>query len=81
VQQCAVVGKPDKQGGEAPVAFVQLKPGAQATLDDILNHTNGQIAHYKKVRDVIFLDQIPTNVAGKVLKRVLKKTFTQAAGA
>lgn len=81
VQQCAVVGKPDPQGGEAPVAFVQLKPGMQATYDDILNHTNGQIAHYKKVRDVIFLDQIPTNVAGKVLKRVLKKTFIQEAGA
>lgn len=81
VQQCAVVGKPDPQGGEAPVAFVQLKPGMQASNDDILNHTNGQIAHYKKLRDVIFLDQIPTNVAGKVLKRILKKTFTQQAGA
>jgi len=73
VQQCAVVGKPDIEVGEAPVAFVELRQGMKATKEEILEHTNSQIAHYKKVRDVIFVDSIPVSPAGKVLKRELKR--------
>lgn len=76
VQQCAVVGKPDPKGGEAPVAFVELVKGEQATKEEILEHTNSKIAHYKKVRDVIFLDQIPVSAAGKVLKKELRESLT-----
>jgi len=75
VQQCAVVGKPDPDTGEKPVVFVQLKEGAEATADEILEHTNSQIAHYKKVREVIFMDAIPVSGAGKVLKKELRKQF------
>ncbi len=73
VQQCAVLGKPDLEAGEFPVAFVELKRGGQATREDILDHTNSQIAHYKKIRDVIFIDAIPVSIAGKVLKKELRK--------
>lgn len=76
VQQCAVVGKPDLETGEFPVAFVELKRGAQATRQEILDHTNSQIAHYKKIRDVTFIDAIPVSAAGKVLKKELKKLLT-----
>jgi long-chain acyl-CoA synthetase len=76
VQQCAVLGKPDLETGEFPVAFVELKHGAQATRDEILDHTNSQIAHYKKLRDVMFVDAIPVSVAGKVLKKELRKLLT-----
>jgi len=75
VQQCAVVGKPDPQGGEAPVAFIELKAGARATADEIMEHANPQIAHYKKIREVIFVDAIPVSGAGKVLKTELRKHF------
>ncbi len=76
VQQCSVLGKPDLETGEFPVAFVELKRGAQVTRQEILDHTNSQIAHYKKIRDVIFIDAIPVSAAGKVLKRELRNLLT-----
>jgi len=73
VEQCAVIGRPDINVGEAPVAFVQLRQGAEATAEDLINHTNSQVAAYKKIREVIFLDAIPVSPAGKVLKRELRE--------
>ena len=75
VQQCAVVGKPDLDTGEYPVAFVELKEGegAQASREEIMEHTNSQIGHYKKIRDVIFMETIPVSGAGKVLKKELRE--------
>jgi len=72
VQQCAVVGKPEVEVGEAPVAFVELRKGEKATREEIMEHTNSKIAHYKKLRDVIFVDSIPVSAAGKVLKKELR---------
>jgi long-chain acyl-CoA synthetase len=73
VEQCAVIGKPDLDVGEAPVAFVQLKQGADASAADLMNHANSQVAAYKKIREVKFLDAIPVSPAGKVLKRELRE--------
>ncbi len=73
VEQCAVVGRPDLDVGEAPVAFVQLRQGAEATAEEIMQHTNPQVAAYKKIREVRFLDAIPVSPAGKLLKRVLRE--------
>jgi long-chain acyl-CoA synthetase len=78
VQQCAVVGKPDPDTGEYPVAFVQLKDGVEASEEDIMKHTNGQIAHYKKIRKVIITASIPVSAAGKVLKKELRKELERA---
>ncbi|MEW6266310.1 MAG: long-chain fatty acid--CoA ligase [Thermodesulfobacteriota bacterium] len=72
VQQCAVVGKPDLASGEYPVAFVELKKGVQVTREQILDHVNSQVAHYKKIREVFFLDAIPVSAAGKVLRKELR---------
>jgi long-chain acyl-CoA synthetase len=76
VQQCAVLGKPDVDTGEFPVAFVELKKGARATREEIIEHTNSRIAHYKKIRDVIFMEAIPVSVAGKVLKKELRERLS-----
>jgi len=73
VRQCAVVGQPDEASGEVPVAFVELKEGARAGEQEILDHTNSQIAHYKKVHQVIFVDAMPVSGPGKVLKAELRK--------
>lgn len=73
VEQCAVIGKPDMDVGEAPVAFVQLKQGVEATAEDLMEHINSQVAAYKKIREVKFLDAIPVSPAGKVLKRELRE--------
>lgn len=77
VQQCAVVGKPDPPGGEIPVAFVELKPGAEATEEALMEHVNSQVAYYKKVRRVIFMDAIPVSAAGKVLKKELRNQLME----
>jgi long-chain acyl-CoA synthetase len=73
VEQCAVIGKPDMNVGEAPVAFVQLKQETRATAEEVMEYTNSQVAAYKKIRDVKFLDAIPVSAAGKVLKRELRE--------
>jgi long-chain acyl-CoA synthetase len=73
VVHCGVVGKPDEHGGEIPVAFVKLAEGAHVTEQQIMDFANERLAHYKHVREVRFVDDIPTNMAGKVLKRVLRQ--------
>jgi long-chain acyl-CoA synthetase len=77
VEQCAVVGRVDMEVGEAPVAFVQLRKGATASKEVLLDHTNSQVAAYKKLRDLIFLDAMPVSPAGKVLKRELRDRLKQ----
>jgi long-chain acyl-CoA synthetase len=72
VAHCAVVGKKDEKGGEIPVAFVMLKPDTKATADEIMGFINEKVAPYKHIREVHFVDEIPTSGAGKVLKRVLR---------
>ena len=72
VAQAAVVGVPDDRTGEAVKAFIQLKPGAEATTEEFINFCKGAMAGYKRPRDVEFRDQLPTSVVGKVLRRVLR---------
>jgi long-chain acyl-CoA synthetase len=79
VQQCAVVGRPDEAAGEVPVAFVQVKAGCAVTAKEIMDFTNPKIARYKKVREVIFMDQIPVSGPGKVLKTVLRQKLAETA--
>jgi acyl-CoA synthetase (AMP-forming)/AMP-acid ligase II len=69
VLEVAVVGRPDERWGEVPVAFVVLKPDASATKDELVEHCRGQLARLKDVR---FLDALPRNPSGKVLKRELR---------
>ncbi|MBW2348813.1 MAG: AMP-binding protein [Deltaproteobacteria bacterium] len=77
VQQCAVVGKPDPEGGEIPVAFVELKQGEKISEEALMEHVNSQVAYYKKVRRVIFMDAIPVSAAGKVLKKELRNQLME----
>jgi long-chain acyl-CoA synthetase len=75
-----VIGMKDESRGEAPVAFVQLKPEAgqaggnlpKPTAQEIRAFVRERIAPYKTPRDVYFLDELPTTPTGKVLKRALK---------
>jgi len=75
IEHCAVVGKPDTEVGEAPVAFVKLVEGEKSNKEEIIEYLNSKVAAYKKLRDVIFFDDIPVSGAGKVLKRELRKQF------
>lgn len=72
VAEAAVVGRPDEKWGEVPVAFVALKPGATVSADELLEHCRGQLAKFKVPKAVTFIDELPRNPSGKVLKRELR---------
>jgi len=71
----AVIGVPDEQWGEAVKACVVLKAGVHATQGEIIDFMRQRIAHYKCPRSVDFLDVIPRNPTGKILKRVLREPY------
>ncbi|MBU2648023.1 AMP-binding protein [bacterium] len=75
VEQCAVVGRPDSAVGESPVAFVKLVAGASLEAAELIDFVNPRVSAYKKVREVVFVSEIPVSGAGKVLKRELRKQF------
>lgn len=73
VADAAVVGIPDILSGEIPRAFVVRRPGSTVTEEDIIQHVEPKVAAYKKLAGgVRFLDMIPRNPAGKVLRNELK---------
>jgi fatty-acyl-CoA synthase len=72
VQLAAVVAKPDEKWGETPCAFVQLKPGASATPEEIVAFCREQLAHFKAPKSVVF-GPLPTTATGKIQKFVLRE--------
>jgi 4-coumarate--CoA ligase len=72
VADVAVIGVPDEEAGELPKAFVALKPGAEATAAELQEFVAGHVAHYKQVRIVEFVDEIPKSASGKILRRLLR---------
>ena len=76
VQLAAVVARPDVKWGETPCAFVELKPGQQATADELIAWCRGRLAHYKCPRHIVFTE-IPKTSTGKVQKFVLREQARQ----
>jgi fatty-acyl-CoA synthase len=72
VHEAAVVGLPDSKWGEAPHAFVVLKPGAAATSDELRTFTRERLAHFKCPHTVTFLTELPKTATGKIQKFVLR---------
>jgi acyl-CoA synthetase (AMP-forming)/AMP-acid ligase II len=72
VLECAVVGVPDERWGESVRAYVALRPGTTATEADIVEFCRDRLAHYKCPTSVAFLDALPRNPTGKILKRDLR---------
>ncbi len=79
VQDAAVIGVPDAVYGEAVAAFIELRPGAKATEDEIVAHCRDRIASYKKPKYVRFLAPLPRNSTGKVQKFELRRLFSAGA--
>jgi len=72
VLEAAVIAIPDDKWGEAPKAFVSLKPGRSASPDEIIEHVRGRIAHFKAPRAVEF-GELPKTSTGKIQKFVLRE--------
>jgi 3-(methylthio)propionyl---CoA ligase len=72
VQLAAVVARPDSKWGETPCAFVQLKPGTNATADEIIQFCRNHLAHFKAPKSVVF-GALPTTATGKIQKFLLRE--------
>jgi acyl-CoA synthetase (AMP-forming)/AMP-acid ligase II len=80
VDEAAIIGIPDVEWGERVRAIVVIKPGAELTADEVIEHCRPRMAGFKRPEDVIFIDELPRNPMGKVLKRVLREEYTQPIG-
>ncbi len=79
ILEAAVVGRHDEKWGEAPVAFINLKPGASATPDEIIAFVRSQIAAYKAPKNVVF-GELPKTSTGKIQKFKLRERAKELAG-
>lgn len=75
VSEVAVVGLPDDKWIEAVSAFVVLRPGHAADEATLIAHARQHLAPFKLPKKVVFVDTLPRNTAGKLLKRELRRTY------
>lgn len=78
VLEAAIVGVPHEVYGEVPKAFVVLKEGHTVSEEEIVTYCSTQLAKYKVPIEVEFLDQLPRNASGKVLKHTLRPQQSKA---
>ncbi|MBE1283776.1 MAG: AMP-binding protein [Rhodobacteraceae bacterium] len=73
IADAAVIGKPDAEAGELPMAFITPAPGQDApSLGDVQSYLEGRLAHYKQIREMEVTDEIPKSASGKILRRFLR---------
>jgi long-chain acyl-CoA synthetase len=77
VAEAAVVGLPDPAWGESVTAVVVLRPNTTATEAEIIAGARDSLAGYKKPKRVIFVDELPKTVSGKIIKRELRDRYAQ----
>jgi acyl-CoA synthetase (AMP-forming)/AMP-acid ligase II len=73
IQEAAAIGVDDEKFGQRLKAFVVLQEGASLSEDEIKGYVKDNLANYKVPREVVFLDELPRNHTGKVLKRELSE--------
>ncbi len=74
VEEVAVVGVKDVEFGQRLAAHVVVRPGASLTVDDVKDYVKASLARHKVPRDVHFLEALPRNATGKILRRQLGST-------
>lgn len=68
---------PDAEAGEIPAACVVMANGVKESEEDIVNYVASNVAHYKKVRVVNFVETIPKSPSGKIMRRIVKDQMIQ----
>ncbi|WP_299949467.1 AMP-binding protein [uncultured Ruegeria sp.] len=71
VQEAAVIGEPDDEAGEVPVAFI-VRATPDLTEEDVHAHMRTSLASYKQLHAIRFVDEIPKSPSGKILRRLLR---------
>ncbi|CAM8908223.1 unnamed protein product [Rhodiola kirilowii] len=75
VNDAAVIPVPDEEAGEVPAACVVKQPNATESEEEIMEYVASNVAHYKKIRVLHFVDSIPKSTSGKIMRRFLKDTL------
>ncbi|MGR3660807.1 MAG: 4-coumarate--CoA ligase family protein [Paracoccaceae bacterium] len=77
IADAAVIGIPDEEAGEVPMAFVVLAPEQTLSEDEIKQHIAKNLAAYKQIRRIEFTDAIPKSASGKILRRLLRDQLNE----
>jgi acyl-CoA synthetase (AMP-forming)/AMP-acid ligase II len=75
VEEAAVIGVPDPEWGQEPRAVIVLKKGKAATSEEIIEYCRSKLSGFKRPRSVVFLDSLPRNPMGKVLRKKLREEY------
>jgi fatty-acyl-CoA synthase len=75
-----VIGVPDDRFGEELCAWIKLRDGEQASIEDMRVFCQGQIAHYKIPRYIEFVDSFPMTITGKIQKFVMRQQMKEKLG-
>src|SRR5581483_6479352 len=73
VEEAGVCGQADAEWGQIPVAFVRRRAGSELQAESLLTYIAGRLARYKRPRAIYFVEQLPRNSAGKLVRRELLK--------
>lgn len=75
IEESAVIGIPDVEWGQVPLAIVVIKKGKSATPDELINHCHNRLASFKRPQKVVFVNELPKNTLGKILKNSLREKY------
>ncbi|HEY3276064.1 MAG TPA: class I adenylate-forming enzyme family protein [Syntrophorhabdaceae bacterium] len=77
IQECGVIGVPDKEWGERVVAYITLRPGKEISADALRASLKARLTSFKVPKEYIVIDDFPKLGVGKVLKRELRRMYTE----
>jgi acyl-CoA synthetase (AMP-forming)/AMP-acid ligase II len=77
VEEAAVVGVPDPEWGQVPLAVIVLKKGEKATAEELMEYCRAKLASFKRPRSVVFVVSLPRNPMGKVLRKAIREQYGQ----